>query len=152
MLRGRSGHVAKELVIFPFLKTLHILFVIGWMACLFVLPRALLIWKATFDAHKEFDAIKRLSIALFRFGSLMAIFAMGFGTWLWLGYGFSGKWLHLKLLFVFLLLVYYVFSGWLLFNAVKLNRFKSRLFMRVYNESPLLLVLPIIYFVVAKNA
>ena len=81
----------------------------------------------------------------------MAILAMSFGAWLWLSYGVSGKWLHLKLVFVGLLTVYHLLSGWLLLRAIKLNSFKSNLFLRVFNESPLLLVLPILYLAVAKN-
>jgi protoporphyrinogen IX oxidase len=140
-----------EPVIFSVIKSLHILFVIGWMSGLFVLPRALLHWKATVEAKKESSAMQSLSIKLFRFGSLMAILAMCFGAWLWNGYGFSGKWLELKLCFVALLAIYHLYSGWLLRDAIKFNRFKSKLFLRVFNESPVLLVLPIIYLVVAKN-
>jgi protoporphyrinogen IX oxidase len=108
-------------------------------------------WKAAAEAKKETDAIRLLSIKLFRFGSLMAILAMCFGAGLWMAYGLSGRWLELKLCFVALLVIYHLFSGWLLRDAIKFNRFKSNLFLRVFNESPVLLVLPIIYLVVAKN-
>lgn len=121
------------------------------MAGLFVLPRALLIWKIAFQEAKNTDAIRSLAIKLFRFGSLMAILAMTFGAWLWIAYGFNGRWLRLKLVLVVLLAVYHLSSGWLLLRAANLNSFKSNLFLRVFNESPLLLVLPIIYLVVAKN-
>jgi protoporphyrinogen IX oxidase len=122
------------------------------MASLFVLPRALLHWKLAFNDGKNCDAITSLSIALFRFGGMMAILAISFGLWLWLGYGFSGRWLTLKLIFVSLLVVHYLISGWLLFTARKRHKFKSRLFLRVFNESPVLLVLPIIYLVLTKDA
>jgi uncharacterized RDD family membrane protein YckC len=52
--------------------------------------------------------------------------------------------------FVLLLAIYHLSSGWLLHRAANHNRFQSNLFLRVFNESPLLLVLPIIYLVVAK--
>ena len=130
---------------------MHILFVIGWMAGLFVLPRALLLWKVAHEEKKSSDAIRSLAIKLFRFGSLMAVLAMSFGIWLWIGYGFSGKWLDLKLVFVALLVIYHLLSGWLLLRAIRFNSFGRNWFLRVFNESPLLLVLPIIYLVVAKN-
>jgi len=127
------------------------LFVIGWLAGLFVLPRALLIWKKTFEEGKNTDAIQSLAIKLFRFGSLMAILAMSFGGWLWVGYVAGGRWLQLKLILVALLVIYHLLSGWLLLRAARFNSFGRNWFLRVFNESPLLLVLPIIYLVVAKN-
>ena len=132
------------------IKTFHILFVMGWMTCLFALPRAVLHWKQAAEAGKETDAIRALSIRLFRFGSLMALLAMGFGTWLWTGYGFGGSWLAHKLAVVGLLIVYHLASGWLLLRGVRHSKFYGGVFIRVFNEGSLLLVIPIIYLVVAK--
>jgi putative membrane protein len=126
------------------------LFVIGWLSGLFVLPRVLLLWKVAFEGHKNTDAIQSLAIKLFRFGSLLAVLAMSLGAWLWVGYGVSGKWLQIKLVLVALLVLYHLLSGWLLLRAVRFNSFGRNWFLRIFNESPLLLVLPIIYLAVAK--
>lgn len=132
------------------IKTLHILFVMGWMTCLFALPRVVLHWKQAAEAGKETEAIRALSIRLFRFGSLMALLAMGFGTWLWMGYGFGGTWLQRKLAMVALLIVYHMASGALLFRALRQGRFYGGVAIRLFNEGSLLVVIPIIYLVVAK--
>ena len=131
-------------------KTFHILFVMGWMTCLFALPRALLHWKYAVESGQEAEVIKQLSIRFFRFGSLMAVLAITFGSWLWLGYGIGGRWLMAKLALVVLLIVYHLVSGLFLLRGVKHRTFMGGVFMRLFNEGSLLLVIPIIYFVVAK--
>ncbi len=139
-------------IIFEVIKTAHILFVISWVACIFVLPRALLQFKNAYENNNSTNAIKSLSIKLFRFGLLMALLAVLFGLWLWLEYDFSGGWLNLKIGLVGLLFIYFLYSGWLLLQAVKHNKFYSGVYLRVFNESSLLLVIPIIYLVVSKHA
>lgn len=131
-------------------KTFHVLFVMGWMTCLFALPRTLLHWKYAVDSGKEADTIKQLSIRFFRFGSLMALLSIAFGSWLWLGYGIGGRWLAVKLAFVALLILYHMISGLFLLRSVKQGRFTGGVFMRVFNEASLLLVIPILYIVLAK--
>ncbi|WP_460241584.1 CopD family protein [Aurantivibrio infirmus] len=132
------------------MKTLHIFFVIAWLGCLFVLPRALLHWKMGLENGSESSSIRILSIKLFRFGSIMAFIAIGLGLWLWFGFGITGTWLHVKIGLVGLLIVYHVVSGLMLMKAVKSGSFPNKIFLRVFNETPILLLLPIIYLVVAK--
>jgi putative membrane protein len=122
------------------------------MACVFVLPRALLQYKFAHELGKETDAIRSLSFKLFRFGLLMCFLALFFGTYLWLQFDFSGTWLTLKLVLVGLLFIYYIVSGWLLYRAIKFGYFLSGMALRVFNESSLLFAIPIIYLVVSKNA
>jgi putative membrane protein len=140
------------LTIFTAIKVTHILFVISWMSCLFVLPRVILHWRKTCNSGQESEAFKSLSIGLFRFGSLMAILAISFGIWLWKAFGFSGAWLHYKLAFIVLLIIYHLISGKLLLNTIKNKPFKNNVALRLFNESSLLIVIPIIYLVVSKNA
>jgi putative membrane protein len=140
------------LTIFIALKVTHILFVVAWMSCLFVLPRVILHWRKICYSSQESEAFKSLSIGLFRFGSLMAILAIFFGIWLWKAFSFNGAWLHYKMAFVFLLIIYHLISGKLLLNIIKNKPFKSNIALRLFNESSLLIIIPIIYFVVSKNA
>ena len=127
------------------------LFVIGWLACIFVIPRALIHWKKAYEAGKDVEAIKYLSLGLFRFGVLMATLAISFGVYIWLSFGITGNWLNLKLGFVFLLICYHIACGILFLNAYRFNSFKSNIFLRVFNESSLFLVVPILYLAVTKN-
>ena len=121
------------------------------MSCLFALPRVILHWRKVSNIGQESDAFKSLSIGLFRFGSLMAILAIFFGVWLWTGFGFNGSWLHYKMAFIVLLIIYHVVSGKLLLNAINNKPFKNNLVLRLFNESSLLIIIPILYLVVSKN-
>ncbi len=112
----------------------------------------LLHYKIAFESNRETEALQLLSIKLFRFGLLMFLLALFFGMWLWLEFGITGAWLHIKLGLVGLLLFYYMVSGWLLRRALKSGIFPSRIALRVFNESSLLVVIPIIYLAVSKNA
>jgi len=140
-----------EQIIYVFLKTSHILFVISWMACVFVLPRAILYFKLAQDAGRETDVIETLCFKLFRFGMLMFVLTLIFGVWLWQGVGINGSWLHLKLLLVSLLLVYFLYSAWLLRLTIRKSNPFSNVTLRLFNEASLLLVIPIIYLAVAKT-
>ena len=76
------------------IKALHLFFVISWFAGLFYLPRILV----NLAMEEDGDAAARarlLTMArkLYRFMTLLAVFALAFGVWLWLAYGFSGGWL-----------------------------------------------------------
>jgi putative membrane protein len=117
-----------------------------------VLPRALLHYKVAHESNRETDALQILSIKLFRFGLLMFLLALLFGMWLWLEFGINGAWLHIKLGLVGLLLLYYMASGWLLRRALKSGIFPGGWALRIFNESSLLFVIPIIYLAVSKNA
>jgi putative membrane protein len=108
-------------------------------------------WRKADESGKDIEAIKQLSLGLFRFGVLMATLAISFGAYIWLNSGITGNWLNLKLGFVFLLVCYHVASGILFLNAYRNNRFKSNVFLRVFNESSLFLVVPILYLAVTKN-
>lgn len=139
------------IIIFTALKVTHIVFVIAWMACLFVLPRVILHWRKTLGLGGE-GAFKSLCIGLFRFGSLMALLAIFFGVWLWQAFGFNGTWLHYKLAFVGLLIIYHLISGKLLLDTINNKFFKNSIRLRLFNESSLLIVVPIIYLVVSKSS
>jgi protoporphyrinogen IX oxidase len=134
------------------IKTFHILFVMAWVACVFTVPRILLQWKSAVDAKSDFAGIRILAIKFFRFGCVMAVLAMAFGIWLWLAYGFGGRWLHLKLTLVVLLLVHFLIAGSFIIRATKSGTFLGGVALKFYNEAPLLFIIPIIYLVLAKPA
>ena len=80
----------------------------------------------------------------------LALLAIGFGLWLWLGYGISGGWLHAKLLLVTLLIAYHLYCGKLMrdFNAGKNT--KSHVWFRWFNEIPVLVLFAIVILVEVK--
>lgn len=122
------------------------------MSCVFVLPRVILHYQLAQLSAKDTDLVKLLSIKLFRFGLLMFVLALSSGMWLWLGLGIGGKWLLIKLILVFLLLCYFLVSGWLLIRTIRQKNHLSSFALRLFNEASLFFVIPIIYLAVSKNA
>ena len=88
------------------LKTMHILFVIAWVAGLFYLPRILVHFVEAEAAGEESRRLIIMAEKLFRFSMVMAMIAIATGLGLWLYYGIAGLWLNAKLLFVALLIGY----------------------------------------------
>ena len=130
-------------------KALHIIFVASWFAGLFYLPRILV----NLAMEPNAAATARLLIMarkLYRFMGPLALLALGFGMWLWGGYGISGGWLHAKLVLVVLLIGYHHACGSLLkkFEAGKNTR--SHVWYRWFNEVPVILLLLVVILVVVK--
>ena len=80
----------------------------------------------------------------------MAVLAVLFGLWLWLGYHDTGRWLMVKLLFVAILLIYHGACRMLLTRLQRGESLPRPWMLRVLNEAALLIVLPIIILAVVK--
>ncbi|MDA9297817.1 CopD family protein [Pseudomonadales bacterium] len=132
------------------IKTFHILFVMAWMAGLFYLPRILVHYVEGKQAEEDVQRLIIMGQKLFRFSSVMALLALGLGTWLWLSFGFSGNWLLAKLGFVVLLLAYHGQSFRYIQQMALGQTIRTSLFFRIYNELALLIVIPILILVVVK--
>ena len=132
-------------------KTLHIVFVVTWFAGLFYLPR-LFVYHATATDAISIERFKLMERRLLR-GIMMPsmLAAIGFGTWLWLGYGIGGRWLHVKLLLVAILVVYQVWLARMVRVFAADRNTHSDRFYRWINEIPALPILvAVVYLVLAK--
>lgn len=134
-------------------KVLHILAVISWMAGLLYLPR-LMVYHADKAVGSELDATfqimeRRLLKGIMRPASLVAVLS---GLWLLMygGFGFAQGWVHLKLTGVLgILAVHFVLerhvrqfaSGW---------RGRKPGYFRILNEVPTVLMIVIVIAVVVK--
>ena len=131
------------------IKAFHIVFVTSWFAGLFYLPRILVNL-----AMEQEDAARARLLAmarkLYRFMTLLALPALASGLWLWLGYGFSGGWLHAKLALVVLLAGYHHSCGRLLRKFEENRNTRSHVWYRWFNEIPVILLLAIVILVVIK--
>jgi hypothetical protein len=77
-----------------YVKALHLLAIISWMAGVFYLPR---IFVHYVEGQRAGEDVRRLAVMarkLYHFTSIMAVFSLGSGLWLWLTYGFAGGWIH----------------------------------------------------------
>lgn len=130
-------------------KIFHLLFVISWFAGLFYLPR-ILVNLAMEDNETAHARLLLMARKLYRFMTLIAVPALVFGLWLWLGYGISGGWLHAKLVLVVLLIGYHHACGSLLKKFEHKRNTRSHVWFRWFNEVPVLVLLATLILVVLK--
>ena len=131
------------------IKSFHLLFVIAWFAGLFYLPR-ILVNLAMEDNETARARLLLMARKLYRFMTLIAVPALVFGLWLWLGYGYSGGWLHAKLALVILLIGYHHACGSLLRKFEQNRNTRSNVWFRWFNEVPTLILLATVILVVVK--
>jgi putative membrane protein len=119
------------------IKALHIVFVVSWMAGLFYLPR-IFVNLALETSGPSSERLLTMARKLYRFTSMLALPALLLGAWLVaLQYGAKMPgWLHAKLALVLLLAGYHHARG--------------HVFYRWFNEVPVLLLLAIVILVVVK--
>ena len=131
-------------------KALHIVFVITWFAGLFYLPR-LFVYHAQASDAISIERFKIMERKLY-FGIMTpgAILTVLFGTWLWLGYGITGVWLHLKLALVAVLIAYHVYCGKLLGDFKRDRNRHGHVWYRWFNELPVLILFGAVFLVVVK--
>ncbi|MGC1818744.1 MAG: CopD family protein [Casimicrobiaceae bacterium] len=137
----------------PIVKTLHIVFMVSWFAGLFYLPR-LFVYHAMAAPgdHIGIERFKTMERKLY-YGIMApaAVLTIAFGVWLWLGYGFSGGWLHAKLGLVLVLVAFHLYLGRLMRDFARDRNRHGHVFYRWINEIPALpLLVAIVWLVVAK--
>lgn len=133
------------------IKAFHIVFVITWFAGIFYLPR-LFVYHAMADDEISIQRFKLMERKLY-FGIMTpsAVITVVLGSWLWLGYGISGAWMHAKLALVIVLLGHHAYLGKLLFDFRTDRNRHSHVFYRWLNEIPALPALvAIVLLVVLK--
>lgn len=131
------------------IKALHIIFVISWFGGLFYLPR-LFVNHAMITDSATSERLKLMERKLYRFMTPLGVLALVFGIWLWLGYGYSGTWLNIKLGLVAVLVVYHLYCGHLVkVFAADANQY-GHVFYRWFNEVPVLILFAIVFLVVLK--
>lgn len=141
-------------------KTLHIVFVIAWMAAVFYLPRILVNLAETSGQSEVQTRLLLMGRRLYRFGHVMFGIAFVLGLVLWLGYrvlpnfptmvAVGSHWLHLKLLLVVMLFVFYIVTGRKLKTWSSARSQPSATALRWFNELPLPLLVMIVWLVLAK--
>ncbi len=132
------------------IKTFHIIFVVTWFAGLFYLPR-LFVYHALARDLMGIERLKVMQCKLF-WGIMTpsAVLTLVFGLWLWIGYGFSGGWLNVKLWLVVLVVAYHLWCYKTVIVFRNDANSHSHVFYRWMNELPVLLLVGIVILVVVK--
>lgn len=142
------------------IKSLHLLFVIAWMATVFYLPRILVNIAEAGDDAAVRARLHLMGRRLYKFGHNMFGIAFVFGLALWQGWRVFPQelpnvaagmhWIDAKLTLVAVLLAYFIWSGRLLKRSEKGGPLPTSRALRWFNEPPVLLLLAVIYLVIAK--
>jgi putative membrane protein len=121
-----------------------------WFAGLFYLPR-LFVYHASTDDREGNVRFKVMERKLF-YGIMTpgAVLTIASGSWLWIGWGFNGGWLHAKLLLVAILIVYHIWCAKLLEDFRKDQNRHSHVWYRWFNEFPVLILFAVVFLVVMK--
>jgi len=132
------------------IKSLHIVFMVTWFAGLFYLPR-LFVYHAMANDEAGRERFKVMERKLY-FGIMTpgGVLTLLFGTWLWLGYGLGGRWLHLKLALVAVLIAYHLWCGKLLLDFRHDRNTHSHVWFRWFNEFPVIILLAVVILAVVK--
>ncbi len=132
------------------IKALHIVFMVTWFAGLFYLPRLFVYHALTRDraGRERFKVMERkLYYGIMTPGAVLTV---GFGLWLWLGYGITGPWLHAKLALVAILAGYHLWCGRLLRDFRRDRNRHGHLWFRWFNEFPVLVLIAVVLLAVLK--
>ena len=137
---------------YPWIKALHLIAVISWMAGLLYLPRLFVYHAAAKPGSEQSETFKMMERRLLNFimnpaMALTWIFGIALamqGDWL------AATWFHLKFLLVVAMSGMHVaLSHWLVQFSRDRNR-HSQKFYRIVNEIPTLLMIAIVVLAVVK--
>ena len=130
-------------------KTLHIAFMVTWFAGLFYLPRLFVYHAMSNDkiSHDRFVIMERkLFWGIMTPGAILTVI---FGVLL-LQYHEILLWLEIKIYLVILLILYHVWCGKIMYDFKNERNLHSHVWLRIFNEVPVLGLFIIIYLVVFK--
>ena len=138
---------------FLWIKALHVIAVIAWMAGLFYLPR-LFVYHTAQKLGSDMDGLfklmeRRLMKAIMRPAAIVALLS-GVATVQAGGIAWSEKWLSVKLLGVLGMVAYHGLLEMHLAAFAGGLRPKTERYFRIINEIPTLLLIWIVIFVVVK--
>jgi putative membrane protein len=142
-----------------YIKALHIIFVVTWFAGLFYIVRLFIYHREAFDKSKEEQDIlfPQYQLMTKRLWTIITwpsmILTIIFGTWLLtIMSGFlSQGWMHLKLGFIVLLIIYHL-KCHQIYKQLQNNQLKwNSTQLRIFNEVATILLFSIVFLVVLKN-
>ena len=137
---------------YEWVKALHVISVIAWMAGMLYLPRLFVYHSVTEKGTPQSETFKVMERRLLKGiinPSMIATWVLGLYL-AWSGFGFTGGWLHGKIALVLVLSgIHGYLSGRVRAFAEDRNDKPAR-FYRILNEVPALLMAAIVILVVVK--
>lgn len=137
------------------IKALHLIALISWMAELLYLPRLFVNWVEVSDQQTR-ERLILMMRRLQKLGHVAMLLTLIFGVWLlgrWIGLidgYFSQTWLHVKLTLVLGLIIYQVACGRITRQLASGQSQRTATWFRWFNEIPALIMIGIVLLVVVK--
>ncbi len=137
---------------YPWMKVLHIVAIISWMAGLLYLPRLFVYHCEAEAGSQQSETFKVMERRLYR-GIMVPAMIASWSAGLWLAWDlglFNAGWFHVKLALVLALTgVHWFYANSLRDFAADRNKRPQR-FFRLMNEVPTLLMIGIVILVVVR--
>jgi putative membrane protein len=136
---------------YPWIKALHVIAVISWMAGLLYLPR-LFVYHVQVGPGPRSDIFKTMERKLFNIIMRPAM-TVAWITGIWLAVdGRLGHsyWFHLKMLLVVGMTGVHIYDGVVLKTFARDVNRRSERFFRIVNEIPTILMIGIVVLVIVK--
>jgi putative membrane protein len=138
--------------VYEWIKSLHVIAVIAWMAGMLYLPRLFVYHCAAEPGSKQSETFKVMERRLLRAianPAMIAAWLLGLGL-AYEGGWFAAHWLQAKIVLVLLMsAVHGLMARWVRDFAADRNR-NSQKFYRVINEVPTILMIGIVILAVVK--
>lgn len=147
-------------MVYEYLKSLHLIFVITWFAGLFYIPRLFVYQIEAYHKPSPEKEIlgKQLKLMAKRLWYIItwpsAILATVFGIWVllyrlpWL----EEPWMLVKLGFVVLLILYHLKTHQYYKQLQRDKVKKSSSYMRIWNEGATFILFAVVFLIILKNA
>jgi putative membrane protein len=133
-------------------KALHIMAVISWMAGMFYLPRLFVYHAAAAPGSTQSETFKVMERRLLKFIVTPAMIVVWL-TGLWIAYAggfFVAPWLHAKLALVLAMSGMHGYFAWLVRTFAADKNVRSARFYRILNEIPPALMVLVVLLAVVK--
>lgn len=145
-------------MVYLWIKSFHVIFMVTWFAGLFYLPRLFVYHAMTQDALSS-ERFKIMENKLY-FGITTpgGILTLILGLWLLGGYWWQAflertpgtLWLYAKLVLVISLIAYHFYCGKLLLDFRYDRNRRSHVFYRIFNEFPVFILMGVIILAYVK--
>jgi len=137
---------------YNWVKALHVISVIAWMAGLLYLPRLFVYHTQSQAGSNQSETFKVMERRLMR--AIMnpaMIFTWIFGLWMYYSLGaWTEGWAHAKLSLVVLMTIFHMFLSKWRKNFERDANQRPESFYRISNEVPTVLMIAIVIFVIVK--
>jgi putative membrane protein len=141
-------------------KALHLIFMVSWFAGLFYVVRLFIYHTESYERpeiegkilQNQFQIMERKLWYIITWPAMILTLAFGVAMLVTEKSYLSMPWMHLKLLFVALLVVYHIYCHKLFRQFQRNERRLTSTQLRVFNEVATLILVAVVFIVVKKSA